>query len=35
VADMPKEALLAAQQLSRLFGVQVEVARRDGYYHVW
>jgi iron complex transport system ATP-binding protein len=35
VADRPKEELLEARQLSRLFRMQVEVARRDGYYHVW
>lgn len=35
VADGPKEELLEAQQLSRLFRMQVDVARRDGYYHVW
>ena len=34
-ADGPKEELLAADVLSRLFGTRFEVIRRDGYYHLW
>jgi iron complex transport system ATP-binding protein len=33
--DGPKEELLTAVGLSKLFGVKVELARRDGYYHLW
>ncbi len=32
VGDGPKEELLRAEVLSRLFGAEVEVTRRDGYY---
>jgi iron complex transport system ATP-binding protein len=35
VADGPKEEMLQADRLSELFGVQVELGRRDGYYHIW
>ncbi len=35
VADRPKEDLLETQQLSRLFGMPVDIVRRDGYYHLW
>ena len=34
-ADGPKRALLTTQRLSELFGLPVEVAQRDGYYHLW
>ena len=34
-ADGPKQELLTAETLSRLFGTAVEVVRRDGYYHLW
>jgi iron complex transport system ATP-binding protein len=34
-ADGPKEQLLTAKCLSDLFGVRVELATRDGYYHAW
>jgi iron complex transport system ATP-binding protein len=34
-ADGPKAEVLASSRLSALFGVPVEVARRDGYYHAW
>jgi iron complex transport system ATP-binding protein len=34
-ADGPKRALLTTQQLSKLFGLPVQVAQRDGYYHPW
>jgi iron complex transport system ATP-binding protein len=35
VADGPKEKLLTPSTLKDLFGVDVELARRDGYYHLW
>jgi iron complex transport system ATP-binding protein len=35
VADGPKEEVLQAERLSRLFGIKVELGRRDGYYHIW
>jgi iron complex transport system ATP-binding protein len=35
VADGPKEKLLTANCLSGLFGVRVELSKRDGYYHAW
>jgi iron complex transport system ATP-binding protein len=35
VADGPKETTLTAPALRDLFGVEVELARRDGYYHLW
>jgi len=34
-ADGPKEETLTAAALKNLFGVEVELARRDGYYHLW
>jgi iron complex transport system ATP-binding protein len=34
-ADGRKEDLLKADEISRIFGVSVEIARRDGYYHLW
>jgi len=34
-ADGPKEETLTAAALKDLFGVEVELARRDGYYHLW
>jgi iron complex transport system ATP-binding protein len=33
-ADGPKNELLTTERLSELFGLPVEVARRDGYYHL-
>jgi len=33
--DGPKEEVLTAAGLGRLFGVKVELAHRDGYYHLW
>ena len=33
--DGPKEEMLTARALKDLFGVDVELARRDGYYHLW
>lgn len=35
VADAAKEEVLTPEVLGRLFGVPVEVTRRDGYYHLW
>jgi iron complex transport system ATP-binding protein len=35
LADGPKEQILTADSLGNLFGIDVELARRDGYYHLW
>jgi iron complex transport system ATP-binding protein len=35
VADGPKDKVLGAGQLSELFGVQVQLSRQDGYYHLY
>jgi iron complex transport system ATP-binding protein len=35
VADGPKEEILQVDRLAALFGVTVEMARRDGHYHLW
>jgi iron complex transport system ATP-binding protein len=35
VADGPKEKMLQVERLSKLFGVKVDLALRDGYYHLW
>jgi iron complex transport system ATP-binding protein len=35
VADGPKEEILKIERLTELFGVKVEMARRDGHYHLW
>ncbi len=35
VGDGPKEEILQVERLSALFGVSVEMARRDGHYHLW
>jgi iron complex transport system ATP-binding protein len=35
VGDGAKAALLTARSLKELFGVDVELAQRDGYYHLW
>jgi iron complex transport system ATP-binding protein len=34
-ADGAKQELLTATVLSELFGAQVEVTERDGFYHAW
>jgi iron complex transport system ATP-binding protein len=34
-ADGPKSEMLTTERLTELFGLPVEVARRDGYYHLW
>ena len=35
VADGPKEQILQVERLTSLFGVSVQMARRDGHYHLW
>ena len=35
VADGPKEQILRVETLTELFGINVEMARRDGHYHLW
>lgn len=35
VADGPKEEILRVERLRELFGVSVELARRNGHYHLW
>ena len=35
VADGPKEELLSAPVLSALFGAEVRVIERDGFFHAW
>jgi len=35
VADGAKSEVLTARSLRDLFGVDVELAQRDGYYHLW
>lgn len=35
VADGPKEEILKVERMRELFGVNVEIARRDGHYHLW
>lgn len=35
VADGGKEEVLESGRLSALFGAPVEIARKDGYYHMW
>ena len=35
VADGPKEEILQVERLAALFGVNVEMARRDAQYHLW
>ena len=34
-ADGDKAQLLTAERLSELFGLPLELAERDGYYHLW
>ncbi len=34
-ADGAKTELLTTERLSGLFGLPVELAQRDGYYHLW
>ena len=35
MADGRKEEILQVERLAGLFGVNVEMARRDGHYHLW
>jgi iron complex transport system ATP-binding protein len=35
VADGPKEEILQVEKLAELFGATVQMARRDGHYHLW
>ncbi len=35
VADGPKAELLTAERLRQLFGVEVELSERNGFYHGW
>jgi len=35
VADGRKEEILTVERLAELFGVTVQMARRDGHYHLW
>jgi iron complex transport system ATP-binding protein len=35
VGDGPKQTMLTPPSLKSLFGVDVELAQRDGYYHLW
>jgi iron complex transport system ATP-binding protein len=35
VAEGPKEEILQVDRLGALFGISVEMARRDGHYHLW
>lgn len=35
VADGPKAEILQADRLSELFGMKVELGRRDGHYRLW
>jgi iron complex transport system ATP-binding protein len=35
VADGTKEEILQVERLKTLFGVNVEMVRRDGHYHLW
>jgi iron complex transport system ATP-binding protein len=34
-ADGRKKDLLNPQEISHLFGIPVDITRRDGYYHLW
>ena len=35
VSDGTKQEILEVERLEALFGVRVEMARRDGHYHLW
>lgn len=35
VGDGAKEGILQVERLSKLFGVKVQMERRDGHYHLW
>ena len=35
IADGRKEEVLQAERMGKLFGLKVELGRRDGFYHIW
>jgi iron complex transport system ATP-binding protein len=35
VGDGAKDQMLTAERLAALFGVPVQISRRDGYYHLY
>jgi putative ABC transport system ATP-binding protein len=35
VGDGDKDSLLNSEELSRLFGIKLEIMHLDGYYHCW
>lgn len=35
VAEGPKDQMLEAERLEKLFGIKVDMARHGGYYHLW
>lgn len=35
IADGRKEEILRAERLGNLFGLEVELTRRNGYFHIW
>jgi iron complex transport system ATP-binding protein len=35
MADGGKEEILQSDRLSDLFGIPVEITRKDGLYHLW
>jgi iron complex transport system ATP-binding protein len=35
IADGPKEEVLQSERLSELFGLKVELVRRNGWFHIW
>jgi len=35
VADGPKDELVTRERLRELFGVDLELTRQGGYYHLW
>ncbi|MDE3195116.1 MAG: ATP-binding cassette domain-containing protein [Acidobacteriota bacterium] len=35
MADGPKREMLTPERLSQLFGIEVELAERGGYFHLW
>ena len=35
IEDGPKDEMLQAHRLERLFKTEVELDQRNGYYHMW
>lgn len=35
IADGAKEEILQVERLGELFGIKLDIARRDGYHHIW